>query len=142
MTVETRNEAAAQFENMFKFQSPTSSSSSSSFEANLGSTFLPISAPACKSLSPSKVTRKISKVPFKILDAPSLQDDFYLNLVDWSPNNLLSVGLGSSVYLWSACTSKVTKLCDFEHDAVTSVSWARKGIYFYANSIIIKWYVM
>ena len=30
-----------------------------------------------------KRKRRISKVPFKVLDAPSLQDDFYLNLVDW-----------------------------------------------------------
>jgi cell division cycle 20-like protein 1 (cofactor of APC complex) len=32
----------------------------------------------------SSQTRKISKIPFKVLDAPSLQDDFYLNLIDWS----------------------------------------------------------
>ena len=25
--------------------------------------------------------RKINKVPFKVLDAPNLQDDFYLNLL-------------------------------------------------------------
>lgn len=42
-----------------------------------------------------------------MLDAPALQDDFYLNLVDWSSLNVLAVGLGSCVYLWSACTSKV-----------------------------------
>ena len=52
--------------------------------------------------------RKISKIPFKVLDAPELQDDFYLNLVDWSSQNVLSVGLGTSVYLWSACTSQVS----------------------------------
>lgn len=46
-------------------------------------------------------------MPFKVLDAPALQDDFYLNLVDWSSLNVLAVGLGSCVYLWSACTSKV-----------------------------------
>ena len=51
--------------------------------------------------------RKISKIPFKVLDAPELQDDFYLNLVDWSSQNVLSVGLGTCVYLWSACTSQV-----------------------------------
>jgi len=28
--------------------------------------------------------RKISKKPYKVLDAPNLQDDFYLNLLDWS----------------------------------------------------------
>ena len=33
--------------------------------------------------APQKRKRKIGKVPFKVLDAPSLQDDFYLNLVDW-----------------------------------------------------------
>lgn len=37
--------------------------------------------------------RKIAQSPFKVLDAPSLQDDFYLNLVDWSVNNVLSVSL-------------------------------------------------
>ena len=43
----------------------------------------------------------------QVLDAPALADDFYLNLVDWSAQNVLAVGLGSCVYLWSACTSKV-----------------------------------
>lgn len=60
--------------------------------------------------SPRKPTRKISKIPFKVLDAPELQDDFYLNLVDWSSLNVLSVGLGTCVYLWSACTSQVAPL--------------------------------
>lgn len=45
--------------------------------------------------SPRKAVRKISKIPFKVLDAPELQDDFYLNLVDWSSQNVLSVGLGT-----------------------------------------------
>lgn len=60
-----------------------------------------------------------------MLDAPELQDDFYLNLVDWSSQNVLSVGLGSCVYLWSACTSQVTRLCDLSGDgnSVTSVAW-------------------
>ena len=43
----------------------------------------------------------------QVLDAPQLTDDFYLNLVDWSSQNVLAVGLGPCVYLWSACTSKV-----------------------------------
>lgn len=28
--------------------------------------------------------REISKTPFKVLDAPALKDDYYLNLLDWS----------------------------------------------------------
>ncbi|CAH1962719.1 unnamed protein product [Acanthoscelides obtectus] len=83
----------------------------------------------CLLRSPHKATRKISRIPFKVLDAPELQDDFYLNLVDWSVQNVLSVGLGSCVYLWSACTSQVTRLCDLSSDGnvVTSVSWSERG---------------
>lgn len=79
--------------------------------------------------SPRKALRKISRLPFKVLDAPELQDDFYLNLVDWSFNNTLSVGLAASVYLWSAHTSQVTRLCDLasEADSVTSVAWSDKS---------------
>lgn len=69
----------------------------------------PVSIKSQKLLrSPRKATRKISRIPFKVLDAPELQDDFYLNLVDWSAQNVLAVGLGSCVYLWSACTSQVS----------------------------------
>ena len=77
--------------------------------------------------TPKKTKRYISKTPYKVLDAPELQDDFYLNLVDWSSSNFLGVGLGTCVYLWNANTSKVTKLCDLgPNDSVTSVSWIQR----------------
>lgn len=64
--------------------------------------------------------------PLQVLDAPALADDYYLNLVDWSAQNTLAVGLGTCVYLWSACTSKVTRLVDFgEGGAVCR--WARRA---------------
>ncbi|OWA49915.1 Fizzy-related protein-like protein [Hypsibius exemplaris] len=90
----------------------------------------PLSEKSCQMLrQPRKIGRKIPKVPYKVLDAPELQDDFYLNLVDWSHTNVLAVGLGTSVYLWSANNSSVTRLCDFQLDnnAVTSVSWSERG---------------
>lgn len=72
--------------------------------------------------------RKINKLPCKVLDAPALQDDYYLNLIDWSSQNYLAVGLASSVYMWNANNSKVTKLCDLGmSDSATSVSWSLKG---------------
>ncbi|OIV93515.1 hypothetical protein TanjilG_16014 [Lupinus angustifolius] len=78
--------------------------------------------------SPVKAPRKVSRSPYKVLDAPALQDDFYLNLVDWSSHNVLAVGLGNCVYLWNACSSKVTKLCDLGiDDCVCSVGWAQRG---------------
>ena len=55
--------------------------------------------------------RKIAKAPYKVLDAPYLEDNFYLNLVDWSQQNVLGVGLRDSVYIWSAQNSQVKKLC-------------------------------
>ncbi|CAH8872543.1 unnamed protein product [Trichobilharzia szidati] len=78
---------------------------------------------------PQKQARKISRVPYKVLDAPELQDDFYLNLVDWSSQNVLAVGLGTCVYLWNAFTSQVTRLCDVsgETDVISSVAWSKKG---------------
>jgi hypothetical protein len=74
----------------------------------------------------------------KVLDAPELQDDFYLNLVDWSSQNVLSVGLGSCVYLWSACTSQVTRLCDLSGDgnSVTSVAWNERVSHIIPRHII------
>lgn len=82
-------------------------------------------------LSPRKTHRSIPKVPYKVLDAPDLADDFYLNLVDWSSKNVLGVGLANCVYLWSAKTSNVTKLCevDRDHDRITSVCWSGHGNY-------------
>ncbi|GEM07936.1 cell cycle regulatory protein [Rhodotorula toruloides] len=82
-------------------------------------------------LSPRKPIRQVSKVPFKVLDAPELADDYYLNLVDWSSTNVLGVGLGSAVYTWSAQTSEVKKLCDLSEfdppDSITSLSWVQRG---------------
>ncbi|KAG6004905.1 hypothetical protein E4U21_000632 [Claviceps maximensis] len=78
-------------------------------------------------LSSRRQPRAVNKVPYKVLDAPELADDFYLNLVDWGSANVLGVGLGSSVYMWNAQTSKVNKLCTLEDDTVTSVSWIQKG---------------
>lgn len=116
-------------DNHFKFQSPKRTPSKSSMVKTFD--LSPVSNASSQRLiaSPVKRKRRIAKVPFKVLDAPALQDDFYLNLVDWSSLNVLAVGLGSCVYLWSACTSKVTKLCDLSssEDIVTSVSWTQRG---------------
>ena len=78
---------------------------------------------------PMTKQRTIPKIPYKVLDAPSLLDDFYLNLVDWSNQNDLVVGLSNCTYIWSAASSKVTKLQDFgtTGNSVTSVQWADQG---------------
>ncbi|KAI0683987.1 WD40 repeat-like protein [Cytidiella melzeri] len=79
--------------------------------------------------SPRRKLRSVCKTPYRVLDAPELADDFYLNLVDWASTNVLSVGLGSCVYLWTAHTAAVSKLCDLSDsaDTVSSVAWVQKG---------------
>lgn len=116
--------------NLFRYALSTKRSTTESGNEISPYSLSPVSNKSQKLLrSPRKPTRKISKIPFKVLDAPELQDDFYLNLVDWSAANVLSVGLGACVYLWSACTSQVTRLCDLsiDGDSVTSVCWNERG---------------
>ena len=72
------------------------------------------------------VGRRIPKTPSRILDAPELVDDYYLNLVSWGINNVLAVALGQCVYLWEADTGNIRHLLTLRNDDdfVTSVSWA------------------
>jgi cell division cycle 20-like protein 1 (cofactor of APC complex) len=79
--------------------------------------------------SPRRQLRSVCKTPYRVLDAPELADDFYLNLVDWSSTNVLGVGLGSCVYLWTAHNALVSKLCNLapSNDTISSVSWVQKG---------------
>ena len=65
----------------------------------------------------------------RTLDAPDLLDDYYLNLLDWSSTNVLSVALGNTVYMWDASDSSISELliADDEEGPVTSVSWAPDG---------------
>ncbi|KAK9282732.1 hypothetical protein L1049_010952 [Liquidambar formosana] len=89
--------------NMLRFKTDHSAPNSPYSPSILGSD----NGFSCDSSTPPKPPRKVPKTPHKVLDAPSLQDDFYLNLVDWSSQNVLAVGLGTCVYLWTASNSKV-----------------------------------
>jgi len=74
-----------------------------------------------------RTSRVIPKCPDKILDAPDLVDDYYLNLLDWGRNNVLAVALGNSVFLWNATTGATQKLLEMPEttNMVTSVSWSQ-----------------
>ncbi|KAG7366807.1 cell division cycle protein 20 [Nitzschia inconspicua] len=71
------------------------------------------------------ITRKIPSQPCRILDAPDLVDDYYLNLISWSDDNILAVALAHCVYLWNAGTGEIQHLATIEgeEDYVTSVAW-------------------
>mmetsp|Transcript_39259 Transcript_39259/g.92376 ORF Transcript_39259/g.92376 Transcript_39259/m.92376 type:complete len:499 (+) Transcript_39259:170-1666(+) len=72
-----------------------------------------------------RTTRFIPKSPDKILDAPDLVDDYYLNLLDWSKSNILAVALRQCVFLWNASTGATQKLLETSGagNIVTSLAW-------------------
>ncbi|KAK0162363.1 hypothetical protein PV327_008707 [Microctonus hyperodae] len=74
--------------------------------------------------------RYIPQAPDRILDAPEIVDDYYLNLVDWSQSNVLAVALAGNVYLWNAGTGTIEQLFELEgNDYVCSVAWIQEGPY-------------
>ncbi|PJF19464.1 Cdc20 [Paramicrosporidium saccamoebae] len=72
--------------------------------------------------------RHVPSSPDRVLDAPGMMDDFYLNLLDWSVRNVLAVALGPSVYLWNGSDGSVRELMSVSEGAhVTSLSWIHDG---------------
>ncbi|XP_071698544.1 B-type cell cycle switch protein ccs52A-like, partial [Rutidosis leptorrhynchoides] len=105
--------------NIFRYKTETKKSSDSLY---------PLGFDDDSGYRPAKPPRIIPRSSFSVLDAPELQDDFYLNLLDWSSSNVLAAGLGSCVYLWNASSRKVTKLCDLGmYETVCSVGWSQQG---------------
>jgi cell division cycle 20, cofactor of APC complex len=54
--------------------------------------------------------RFIDTSPHRILDAPGMVDDYYLNLLDWSSTNVIAIGLGDTVYSYDATTREVREM--------------------------------
>ena len=86
-----------------------------------------------------KIYRKIPKTPFRILDAPNLVDDFYLNLLDWGKENIIAVALSDELYLWNDNNAKSSLLMTYESNNttsedsftnnITSLSWMQNGLF-------------
>ncbi|KAL3277044.1 hypothetical protein HHI36_012405 [Cryptolaemus montrouzieri] len=74
--------------------------------------------------------RYIPQAPDRILDAPDIIDDYYLNLMDWSANNVLAAALGAQVYLWNAGTGNIEQLLELQgNDYICSLAWIQAGDY-------------
>jgi cell division cycle protein 20 (cofactor of APC complex) len=69
------------------------------------------SAASASSAASAASRRRIPTQPDRVLDAPGMLDDYYLNLLDWSTTNLLAIALAEVVYVWNAQTGTVTELC-------------------------------
>ncbi|KAN0068655.1 WD40-repeat-containing domain protein [Elaphomyces granulatus] len=74
--------------------------------------------------------RRVQTAPERVLDAPGLLDDYYLNLLDWSSGNQVAIGLERNVYVWSAERGAVSCLLETSPDTyVSSVKWSGDGAY-------------
>ena len=82
------------------------------------------------SLGASKA-RKIPTQPERVLDAPGLVDDFYLNLLSWSAQNAVAVALEGATYIWRADTGSVSQLGDVSPTGtfVSSVDFSNDGLF-------------
>jgi len=58
-----------------------------------------------------------------------LKDDFYLNLLDWSDAGQIGVGIQSSLFLWSGCATRVSRVHEFrgEGDSLCGVNFLSGG---------------
>ncbi|RDB24148.1 WD repeat-containing protein slp1 [Hypsizygus marmoreus] len=75
-------------------------------------------------------TRKIPTQPERVLDAPGMVDDFYLNLISWSCLNAVAVALEASTYIWKADTGTVVQLGEApEGTYVSSVDFSNDGMF-------------
>ncbi|KAI4859269.1 WD domain-containing protein [Hypoxylon rubiginosum] len=80
--------------------------------------------------SSAQFRRRIATAPERVLDAPGLIDDYYLNLLDWSSGNQVAIGLERNVYVWSADEGSVSCLLETAPDTyVSSVKWSGDGAY-------------
>jgi len=78
----------------------------------------------------AQLRRRILTSPDRVLDAPNIVDDYYLNLLDWSCNNQVAIGLGQSVYVWSAESGDVSSLLETTPDTyISSLKWSGDGAY-------------
>ncbi|KAK4627083.1 WD repeat-containing protein slp1 [Fulvia fulva] len=80
--------------------------------------------------SASQFRRRVLTAPERVLDAPGLVDDYYLNLLDWSSGNQVAIGLERDVYVWSAESGSVSSLLQCPEDTyIASVKWSGDGAY-------------
>jgi len=83
-----------------------------------------------KSKQTKSTSRYIPSAPSRILDAPDILDDYYLNLLSWSDTNVLAVALSQTVYLWNAASGSIQELYTFDDSAqshISSLSWVQEG---------------
>ena len=73
--------------------------------------------------------RKISKTPYKILDAPNLEDEYYQHVLDWSRDDLIGIVLQDLVYFFDNKVKKdnVIEVAKHNDSFYTSLKFSADG---------------
>lgn len=79
-----------------------------------------LSHPANKKTAKPTYKRNVRTKPHKILDAPSLQDDFYFDIINWASTNYISIGLLNHVYCLNVTTNQSFKMASYFGEALVS----------------------
>ena len=78
----------------------------------------------------SNRSRKIAVQPERVLDAPGMVNDFYLNLLSWSVQNVVAVALSENTYVWKADSGEVVQIGEApEGTYVSSVDFSNDGAF-------------
>lgn len=113
---------------ILKFTAKPATPAPESFKSSLSARFSHNKTSAIPAAAAKKLNRYVPSAPIKVLDAPELMNDYYLNLLSWGSNNILAVALGQCVYLWNADSGEIDELMALEgDDYVSSVQWSDVG---------------
>ena len=83
--------------------------------------------------------RYISTTPYKILDAPGVLNDYYLNILDWS-GDIVAIALKDAVYTYNVETKAVNELHEIENGYISSVKIDENDVYIGESTGSIKVY--
>lgn len=76
----------------------------------------------------SKQIFQIPSEPFRILDTPGIQDNYYSNVLAWSSLNFISICLSNVIYLFNYETSEFDQLYEADDDEnITSLTYSLDG---------------
>lgn len=64
--------------------------------------------------------RAIETAPYRILDAPGLIDDYYLNLLDWTSSRI-AIALGDTCYCYNVDTKDVSEIFSTPSSYITGI---------------------
>lgn len=86
----------------------------------------------------NKRIEQISKYPTRVLDAPQLLDDFYINIMDWClSEEILAVGLDKGIYFWNETTETNFEFFKTEEEQISCLKFIsiENMVACYGNSI-------